>query len=366
MLFRSGGIVAAMTTSVPEAPNTSRNWDYRFCWLRDANFVVQALNRLGATKTMEDFIRYITNVAALDPGGILKPVYSIIPGAPMPERVAPGLAGYRGTGPVRIGNGAEHQTQNDSYGNVVLAATQMFFDKRLPTSGDLSLFERLVQIGRKAAELAFEPDSSLWEFRGRMRVHTYSAVMCWAACDRLARIADVLALPDRALHWRTEAGNIRTRVMQEAWCAEQNSFVESLGGKDVDASLLLLREIGFVAADDPRFLGTLDLIERQLRRGNHLLRYIAPDDFGAPTTAFTICTFWYIDALNAVGRREEARAIFEHLLGCRNHLGLLSEDIDPETGELWGNYPQTYSLVGLIVSAMRLSKSWEEAFWRGS
>jgi GH15 family glucan-1,4-alpha-glucosidase len=189
--------------------------------------------------------------------------------------------------------------------------------------------------------------------------------MCWAACDRLAKIAGILGLSERVSHWRTEANRIRIAILDEGWDPEQNTFVESLGGKDVDASLLLLQEIGFVAASDPRFLGTIAAVEKRLRNGYHIFRYTTPDDFGAPTVAFTVCTLWYVNALAAVGRREEAREIFEHVLSCRNHLGLLSEDVDPKTGELWGNFPQTYSMVGLIISAMRLSRTWEEAFWRG-
>lgn len=361
----TGGIVAAMTTSIPEAPGTSRTWDYRYCWLRDAYFVVHALNRLGATRTMEDFIRYITNVAALEPDAPLKPVYSIVPGTPLLERVEPALPGYRAMGPVRVGNLAAAQIQNDSYGSVMLAAAQMFFDRRLPRMGDADLFRRLERLGERAAGAALEPDSGLWEFRGNRRIHTYSSVMCWAACDRLGKIAGVLGLADRRAHWRSHAIRIRDEILRQAWNPELGSFVECFGGNEVDASLLLLHEVGFLSPTDPRFLGTLAVVEQRLRRGKHMFRYAA-DDFGAPTTAFTICSFWHVDALAAVGRREEAREIFEHLLTCRNHLGLLSEDVEPATGELWGNFPQTYSMVGLIVSAMRLSKTWEEAFWRGS
>ena len=363
---QTGAIVAALTTSIPEAPGEPRTWDYRFCWLRDSYFVVHALNRLGATLTMEDFLRYITTVAEAERGGPLKPVYGILPDASLDERVVASLAGFRGMGPVRVGNQAQEQVQNDSYGSIVLAAAQMFFDRRLPRQGDVGLFKRLERLGERAVAEAFEPDAGLWEFRGRRRVHTHSTAMCWAAADRLAKIAGAIGEDDRARHWRGLADGIRERLLARAWSAEHNSFLDGLDGGDADASLLLMQEIGLVAADDPRFLGTLAFVERRLKRGDHLLRYAVPDDFGMPTTSFTVCTFWYIDALVAVGRREEARALFEGVLGCRTALGLLSEDLDPATGELWGNFPQTYSMVGLIVSAMRLSKSWEEAFWRGS
>jgi len=362
----TGAIVAALTTSIPEAPGTARTWDYRYCWLRDAFFVVQALNRLGATRTMEDYLGWIATVVALEPGRELKPVYAIVPSEPLPERIAPALAGFGGQGPVRIGNQAAEQRQNDSYGSVVLAVAQMFYDHRLPRRGDLGLFRTLEGLGEIAARVALEPDAGLWEYRGRRAVHTHSAAMCWAACHHLGKIANRLGLPDRASHWRGEAERIRKVILAEAWRPELGSFVATFGGDGLDASLLLLHEIGFLSTDDPRFAGTVAAIEERLRKGDHLLRYDREDDFGLPETSFNICTFWYIDALAALGRREEARALFERMLQARTSLGLLSEDTDIRTGEPWGNFPQTYSMVGLITSAMRLSKSWEEAFWRGS
>lgn len=363
----TGAIMAALTTSIPEAPGSQRNWDYRYCWLRDAYFVVHALNRLSATQTMEEYIRYITNVAALDPQGRLGPVYAIVPGRPLvDEGVATALAGYRGMGPVRVGNAAAGQVQNDSYGSVVLAAAQMFFDHRLPRRGDATMFQRLEILGERAAEVALQPDAGLWEFRTRAAVHTYSAAMCWAACDRLSKIARGLGLAERGRHWHDVAARIRAAILEHAYDKTRNTFVSCFDGSSMDASLLLLHEIGFLSAMDPRFLGTLDAVEKTLKHGDHLYRYADADDFGTPETSFVVCTFWYIDALAAVGRRDEARDMFERVLARRNHLGLLSEDLDPATGALWGNFPQTYSMVGLIVSAMRLTKSWEEAFWRGS
>ncbi len=358
----SGAIIAAMTTSVPEAADSERNWDYRFCWLRDSFFVVHALNRLGATRTMEGFLSYITNVVASAENGYLQPVFGIALETKLDESHVSSLSGYRGMGPVRIGNSAYTQVQNDGYGSVILATAQCFFDRRLRWRGDVSLFQRLERLGEQARSRWDKPDSGLWELRTRQRVHTFSSVMCWAACDRLARIARQLRLPGRETYWRGHADTIRAGIIAQAWNRELNSFVESFGGRDIDASLLLLPELGFVAPSDPMFLGTLDQVEKHLRRGDHLLRYAAPDDFGTPDSAFTICTFWYIDALAAVGRGGEARTLFNSLLQHRNSLGLLSEDLDPRSGELWGNFPQTYSLVGLIHSAMRLSKPWEEAF----
>jgi len=362
----TGAIVAALTTSIPEAPDSGRTWDYRYCWLRDAYFVVHALNRLGATLTMEDYLRFVTHVATTEPERRLKPVYPIVPGRDMTERIAAGLAGFRGMGPVRIGNAAVLQNQNDVYGSVILAAAQMFFDERLPRPGDPTLFQQLESLGENAIARAFEPDASLWEYRSRVGTHTVSSAMCWVACSRLAKIAQHLRLEERALRWDAAARRIRETVLASAWDAGQNSFVAHFGGKEIDASLLLLHEVGLLPARDPRFLGTLAAVERELRRGNLLFRYAHPDDLGPPKTAFAVCAFWYADALAAVGRREEARAVFEQMLTRRNHLGLLSEDLDPVTGELWGNFPQTYSLVGLVITAMRLSKSWETGLWPDS
>ncbi|MDX1610452.1 MAG: glycoside hydrolase family 15 protein [Halofilum sp. (in: g-proteobacteria)] len=359
----TGAMVAATTTSIPEAADSGRNWDYRFCWLRDAWFTVHALNRLGATGTLERYLYYIINlvIAAPDADLRLQPMYGLGGERDLAEREAAALAGYRGHGPVRIGNDAWRQVQHDVYGSVVLAATHAFFDQRLAHPGDVALYRRLVPVGERAVELHDQPDAGIWEYRGRTAVHTHSAVMCWAACDRLARIARHLGLEDDATGWQAHADHIHEQVCARAWDAGRNTFTADLDGNGaLDASLLLLNELGFLAADDPRFVGTVEAVERELRRGDHLLRYAAPDDFGDPQNAFNVCTFWFIDALHAIGRHEEARRLFENLLACCSRLGMLSEDLDPDSGEMWGNFPQTYSMVGLIHSALRLSCSWEE------
>jgi GH15 family glucan-1,4-alpha-glucosidase len=358
----TGAIIAAPTTSLPEAPHSGRNWDYRYCWMRDAYFVVNSLNRLGATRMMEHYLQYIINIAANTADERLQPVYGVSGESKLEEWIAEKLPGYRGHGPVRVGNQAYEQIQNDVYGAAILAATHVFFDERLEQPGGKALFQRLEALGETAARLYREPDAGPWEIRTTVSVHTFSSVMCWVACDRLAKIATRLDLVERHRYWRARADEIHADICREAWSDEENSFVESFGGKHLDASLLLLNELGFLAADDPRFAGTVAAVERYLKRGDFIFRYIANDDFGEPETAFLICTFWYVDALAALGRTGEARALFERLIACRNRHGLLSEDIDPETGELWGNLPQTYSMVGLINSAMLLSKPWESAF----
>ncbi|MFC3551587.1 glycoside hydrolase family 15 protein [Lysobacter cavernae] len=355
----TGAIVAAMTTSIPEAAHTVRNWDYRYCWLRDAAFVVRALNRLGATRSMEDYLRYVANVATDD--GLLQPLYGIGFEKALTEEEVPSLAGYRGMGPVRRGNLAWLQQQHDVYGSVVLASTQLFFDQRLTRMGDAAIFERIEPLGERAFALHNQPDAGLWEFRGRTEVHTYSSVMCWAACDRLAKIAVHVKLPERVKLWRERADAIHARIIEHAYNEELGHFVEALDGNRLDASLLLLADLGFVKPDDPRFIRTVEAIGHGLKRGDALFRYVSPDDFGSPETSFTICTFWYIDALATIGRYEEARTLFERILARRNPLGLLSEDLEFDGGEAWGNFPQTYSHVGLIIAAMRLSRPWQDA-----
>ena len=358
----SGAVIAAPTTSIPEAPDSERNWDYRYCWLRDSYFVVHALNSLGVTQTMEGYLNYILNIAEAAEDGYLQPLFGVAQAKSLPETVAEGLPGYRGMGPVRVGNDAYRQIQNDGYGFAILSCTQMFFDLRLSRQGDEALFRRLEALGNKAAEAWNHPDAGIWELRGTQSVHTFSSVMCWAGCDRLAQIAVRLGLEERARHWSETARNIYDKIVTHAWNERLGSFTSTFGGTDVDAVLLLLPQMGFVNARDPRFTTTLERIEKELRHGDHIYRYAIADDFGKPEVAFNACTFWYIDALAMAGRVGEARILFENMLASRNAAGLLSEDIDPVTGELWGNFPQTYSMVGLINSAMKLSRSWDSAF----
>ncbi len=358
----TGAIIAAMTSSIPEAANTGRNWDYRFCWLRDGYFVVTALNRLGATKTMEGYLHYITNLIADAQDGSLQPVYGITYDKRLTEETVDSLTGYRGMGPVRRGNQAYEHIQNDVYGSVILAVAQTFFDCRLNKQGDENLFRYLEPIGERCRELVDKSDAGLWELRNDSNVHTYSSVMCWAGADRLAKIAAHLGLDKRAAYWRRAADEMRATILANAYNESLHTFVDTWGGNHLDGSLLLLLELGFVDENDPRFAGTVDAVGNELKRGRLVLRYVKADDFGEPQNAFVICTFWYIDALVKLGRTDEAREMFEDMLAHRNNVGLLSEDIDPETGELWGNFPQTYSMVGLINSAMQLSKPWKDAF----
>jgi GH15 family glucan-1,4-alpha-glucosidase len=199
----------------------------------------------------------------------------------------------------------------------------------------------------------------MWELRTRARIHTSSALMSWVACDRLAKIAHTLKLPDRVAYWRERAEVIKVRILRESWNEDRGAFAESFGGRDLDASVLLMGEVNFIEPRDPRFVSTVAALEKSLCDGPYMRRYEAADDFGKPEVSFNVCTFWRIDALARIGRKQEAREIFQVMLDNRNPLGMLSEDTHPVTREMWGNFPQTYSMVGIINAAVRLSERWD-------
>jgi GH15 family glucan-1,4-alpha-glucosidase len=354
----TGAIIPAMTTSIPEAPNTARTWDYRYCWPRDAYFTADALARLGETRTIERYLAFLLAVAGKTDDAHLVPIYTI-DGGPIPnEHVAKCLPGYRGMGPVHVGNKASEQAQHDLYGEAVLTAEPLFLNSRSSPPGDAALFASLEAFGKHAERLYDVPDAGLWELRGAERVHTYSSVMCWAACDRLAKYAERLKLADRVEYWRSRAKLIHETISRRSWNAKLNAYTATMDGDSLDASLLLMPRLGFLAANDPRFVGTVEAIEKQLKHGDFVYRYVERDDFGFPENAFLVCTFWYIEALASMGgkRREEARALFEKVLAARNRHGLLAEDLDPRTLEQWGNFPQTYCMAGIVDCAVALTR----------
>ncbi|QNP50011.1 glycoside hydrolase family 15 protein [Diaphorobacter aerolatus] len=354
----TGAIVAAMTTSIPESPHSGRNWDYRYCWLRDAFFVVRALNSLSETGTMEDYLRWLSNIVVEANTGHIQPLYGIGLENQLPEIVMDHIDGYRGMGPVRVGNQAAEHFQHDVYGNIVLGAAQAFHDRRLLHPAGDAEFQYLERIGEQAIRVYGQPDAGMWELRTRARIHTSSALMSWAACDRLAKIAVHLGQPERAHYWSGHAARMREEILTRSWSETRQAFAESFEGSELDASVLLMSEVGLIDARDPRFVSTVDALEKNLCDGPFMRRYEAADDFGKPETSFNICTFWRIDALARIGRKEQAREIFEAMLAARNPLGLLSEDTHSTTREMWGNFPQTYSMVGVINAAIALSRPW--------
>ncbi len=358
----TGAIIAGMTSSIPEAPNTQRVFDYRFSWIRDSMFVINALSKLGITNTMEAYLWFIRNISAKD-GHKLKALYKIGLDEVPNEIKLPNLKGYRAMGPARLGQHNFDSNQHDGWGSIIVSLTRLFFDKRIITNVSEEDFKNLEQFGEKSYENYNKPDSSIWEHpvEEHIRIHTYSVAMCWAACDRLAKIAQYSQMKEKEIYWRTKADKIKKFFDENCWNEEKQSFTEATDGKTIDASLCLLPEIGIIKGTDSRFIKTVEMVEKELMRNGLLYRFTYEDNWGKPEVAFTVCTFWYIDALAATGQLKKAREKFEFMLEKTNHVGLLSEDMDFETFELWGNFPQTYSMVGLINSAMKLSKKWEDA-----
>ena len=361
----TGGIVAALTTSIPEHEGSERNWDYRYCWVRDAYFTVSSLSRLSDHSTRSHYARWLMSVIAGRCGDYVNPLYGIGLENEIEEWFADDLPGFSvdggpGHGPVRVGNAAWDQVQHDVYGQIVLSLAPLFVDERLDARFGEEEFAMLERVARRAAEVWDTPDAGVWEFRSISDVHTSSAMFCWAACDRVAKIASHLGLSDREAHWRTQADTMRDGILERAWNPERRALTAAFGGTDLDASLLLMAELGLVRSDDERFRATVERIDEELREGAHVYRYLRADDFGTPETAFTACTMWHIEALHRVGREDDAREMFAAVLEARNAFGLLSEDIHPDTLALWGNYPQTYCLAGIIDCARRLSRPWTE------
>jgi len=356
----TGALLAATTTSLPEHPGSGRNWDYRYCWLRDAYFTLNALERLGHNDEMERFLVFLRNLCE-EREGELQPAYTISGGGQAPEQELPWLAGFRGEQPVRIGNQAFEHVQNDVYGEMILAVSRLFLDARF--SGDLAprtaldlVSSLLDQIERRLEE----PDAGPWELRGANRLHSFSVLTHWAGAQRAAEVAE--ALGDDELRARaTGIQEAAAHVLEtRCWNEELGAITQAAEGSHIDAVLLLAVQLGFFAPDDPRADRHVNAIHEALRvDGDLLKRYAAPDDFGRPVAAFTVCSFWLAEALALLGRHEEGRKLFEHLLTLHNGLGLYSEDILPEALEQSGNFPQTYSHVGLINAAFRLSRRWE-------
>lgn len=355
----TGAIIAAMTTSIPESPGSGRTWDYRYCWLRDSYYVLNAFGLLGQFEEREQFVKYLLNVAGGSPGLNLAPLYRVDGSSKLDEAILEDWPGYEHEGPVRIGNAAAEHSQHDIYGEMVLALMPIFLDERMSEERSPAALRLIEALARKAISLAGVPDAGIWEYRTEWKPQTFSSLMCWAAADRMARIAEIHA-PDRAAEFKSAAERIHSEIVTHSWNSSTESFVSHYGGADLDASLLQLARLRFLPKDDPKLRNTIDMIQKNLGRGGWLQRYIVNDGFGEPTVAFVICTFWLVEALAATDRREEARAVFDRLRIVLSPLGLLSEDYDTGTSRMWGNFPQTYSHVGLIHAAFSASPRWEE------
>jgi GH15 family glucan-1,4-alpha-glucosidase len=352
----TGAIVAATTTSLPEAPGSGRTWDYRYCWLRDAYYALSAFRMIGHFEERENFLQYLINVAGNHPSLDLAPLYRIDGQGDLDEAILATWSGYSGEGPVRVGNAAARHAQHDVFGEMILALMPVYLDERFSAERSPNVLDLMFRIARKAVAVAGTPDAGIWEYREGWRAQTFSSVMCWAAADRMAQIA-ARHRPEVAQEFRSAAEKIQQEVLERAWNADISSLVASYSGTDLDASLLQLAVLRFLPPDDPRLRKTVEIIRRDLAFDGWLKRYKG-DPIGNTEVAFTVCTFWLVEALARIGDKPAARETFERALGMLSPVGLISEDYDPVQGRMWGNFPQAYSHVGLIHAAFAASPGW--------
>ena len=349
----TGAIIAATTTSIPEAMHTPRTWDYRYCWLRDSAFTVEALRRLGQLSEGEALAQFLRDVVESGP---IQPVYAIDGGRELTESFLPHLAGFGGNGHVRIGNAAYEQRQHDLMGEVILCLETQLCDPRIVHDQPSAYFPLIRRMVREAIELAAEPDTSIWEFRSLYRNYTFSRAMCWVAARRGANLARRLGHNSTADEWSRVADAEQAYILEHGYNTELGYFTQALDGRFPDAANLLFATLGLVDGRDPRFVSTVEAYGKLLVDRGLMLRYRNDDDFGETTSAFTICSFWWAEALALMGRLDDAVEIFNRLVSYANPVGLFSEDIDPATGRLLGNFPQAYTHVGLIHAAMTIGE----------
>ncbi|HEY5611644.1 MAG TPA: glycoside hydrolase family 15 protein, partial [Thermoanaerobaculia bacterium] len=337
-------------TSIPEELGCPRTWDYRFCWLRDSAFVIEALRRLSHIQEGERFLMYLRDVAEAGP---LQPVYGIGGERVLDEHILDHLSGYERCGPVRIGNAAHRQTQHDLMGELLLSLNTILTDERrsLEPSAFWSLIVRLVNDARRAL---WQPDTGIWEYRTEPKLHVFSQAMCWSALNSGSELAAMLGFRAEAEEWRRIANEAHPELVRRSYNPELGMFTQALEGSWSDAANLLLPVVNFISARSPEFRSTLAAYDRELVKNGLMQRYRHTDDFGMPGSTFTICSFWWAEALALSGELDAAITVFERLLQYSNALGLFSEDIDPVTSRMLGNYPQAYTHVGLINAAVTI------------
>jgi len=355
----TGAIVAAMTTSIPEAPGSGRTWDYRYCWLRDSYYVLGALRLLGHFEERERFVQFLLDVAGGTPDLALRPLYRVDGRCDLDEHLLETWPGYEGNGPVRVGNGAAEHLQNDVFGELVLGLAPVFLDRRFQAEQTPAVLDLLVRLARKGVAAAGTPDAGIWEYRTEWVPQTFSSLMGWAAADRMRGVA-ALHAPSLESEFASAAARIREELEARAWNQERGCFVGSYGGADLDASLLQMAPLRFLPPGDPRLAATVDAISRDLGEQGWIQRYRLDDGFGRPEVAFVLCTLWYVEALATLGRHAEAEKVLARSLSALSPLGLLSEDVDPRGLRQWGNFPQAYSHVGLIHAAFAASPRWAD------
>ena len=352
----TGGVVAAPTTSLPEKFGGVRNWDYRFCWVRDATLTLLALMNAGYFEEAAAWRDWLLRAVAGSPDQ-MQIMYGLAGERRLTEWIADWLPGYEGASPVRIGNSAHEQFQLDVYGELMDALHQAR-KGGLPSSAPAWALQRLLVA--HVERVWEQPDEGLWEVRGDRRHFTFSKVMAWVAIDRAIKGVEQFGLEGDLDRWRPLRQRMHEQICARGFDATRNTFTQSYGAPELDASLLLLAEVGFIAADDPRYRGTVEAVERDLLRNGFLLRYdtgTTQDGLPPGEGAFLACSFWLVDAWLMIGRRPDAEALFERLLSVRSDLGLLAEEFDPRAGRLCGNYPQAFSHIGLINAAFNLTRA---------
>ena len=350
----TGAVVAAPTTSLPEELGGVRNWDYRFTWLRDSSLILYALQLLGYKEEATDFFEWLDRLC-IPCGNELQIMYRIDGGSHLPESALEHLEGYRGSRPVRVGNGAFDQKQLDIYGEVIDAAYLYHERVRRPVRPEL--WDTLRHLADQTVERWREPDHGIWEVRGGPRHFLYSKLLCWVALDRVVRMAAPDGLPGDVSLWERTREEIRAAILEEGYDEKAGAFTQAFGEEALDACALVIPQVGFLPATDPRVVSTVERIRERLTSHGLVYRYLSDDGLPGGEATFALCSFWLVDCLAEAGRVDEARALFERIVGYANDLGLLAEEIDPVSGELLGNYPQGFTHLGLIRSALHIAKA---------
>ncbi len=352
---KTGAILAAPTTSLPESLGDVRNWDYRFCWIRDASMTVRVLNQLGHVNVAKRFLLFILSIIPFKDERI-QIMYGLHGRKELPERELDWLSGYEGSRPVRIGNAAYRQKQDDIYGVLMDMIHEYLLLYRNTLHNQEDLWTVVRTLARHVVSNWRLPDQSIWEFRSAPKHYTFSKVLCWVALDRAAKIAQIFAKDDYAREWGAERDIVKQEILEKGWSDELGVFTQAYHGVNCDAANLLMEHVGFIEAADPRYISTVRTTYDQLCRDGLMFRYVNDDDFGTPKTSFIICTFWMIKSLYRIGNKKLATDMFENILKHSNHVGLFSEGMDIVTKRLLGNFPQAYSHLALIDVATVLSQ----------
>ena len=351
---KTGAVLAAATTSLPETIGEERNWDYRFCWIRDASMVIKVFTKLGHQKIVKNFINYILNLIP-DKNEKLQIMYGIDGNKNLAEKTLDYFKGYKNSSPVRIGNAAFIQKQNDIYGILMDAIHYQIlkFDQDNDKNEELwSIVKSIVWVVENNWSL---PDKGIWEFRNEDKHFTFSKVLCWVAIDRAIKVSEIIQNGISARKWRPLRDKIFDDIMKNAWNNKVGAFTQSYNSNYLDASVLLMETYGFISPKSPKYIKTVKVIEKELLVNGLMFRYKNDDDFGSPSSSFTVCSFWLIDSLFKIGEENKAKIMFDKLLNYGNHLQLFSEDIDFKSKRLLGNFPQAYSHLALINTAMKFN-----------